>query len=217
METRVKVCCIQSPKEAETAVDCGASAVGLVASMPSGPGVIEEAAIASIARSVPPPIATFLLTSELVAERIAAQQRRCGTNTVQICDHVSPSVHRELRERIPGIGLVQVVHVESQASVDYALSVEGTADALLLDSGRPSTATSELGGTGRTHDWRLSRAIREGVRAPVFLAGGLHADNVSEAIRAVEPFGIDLCSGVRTAGRLDPEKLRAFFASVRDA
>ena len=160
MDTRVKVCCIHSPEEAAVAVDCGASAVGLVASMPSGPGVIEETMIASIARSVPPPIATFLLTSERIAERIAAQQRRCGTNTVQICHHVSPSVHRELQERIPGIGLVQVVHVESQASVDYALSVEETADALLLDSGRPNAATPELGGTGRTHDWGLGGCLK---------------------------------------------------------
>jgi phosphoribosylanthranilate isomerase len=213
---RVKICCIKSPTEAELAIDCGASALGLVSSMPSGPGVISEEAIALIAGTVPPPIATFLLTSEHSAEAIIAQQRRCRTNTLQLCDHLPATVYPRLRAELPGIALVQVVHVTGPASVEYAVTAAEHVDALLLDSGNPTLAVKELGGTGRTHDWTLSRRIRDAIGIPVFLAGGLTPANVADAIAAVAPFGLDLCSGVRTNDNLDSVKLRAFFAAIRN-
>ena len=211
---RVKVCCIRSPEEAALAIACGASALGLVAAMPSGPGVIAEEEIARIAATVPPPIATFLLTSEQTPEAIIAQQRRCRTNTVQLCDHLPVKVYPQLRAALPGIALVQVVHVSGPESVDYALTAAAHVDALLLDSGNLSLSVKQLGGTGRVHDWSLSRQIRDAISIPLFLAGGLHPGNVAEAITTVQPFGLDLCSGVRTDDRLDPVKLRAFFAAI---
>ena len=188
--------------------------MGLVSAMPSGPGVISEDAIARIAATVPPPIATFLLTSEHSPETIIAQQRRCRTNTLQLCDHLPATVYPRLRDELPGIALVQVVHVTDSTSVDYALAAAKHVDALLLDSGNPSLAVKQLGGTGRTHDWTLSRRIRDAIGKPLFLAGGLSPANVADAIAAVEPFGLDLCSGVRTNDQLDPVKVRAFFAAI---
>jgi len=182
--------------------------------MPSGPGVIPEATIASIAVTIPPPIATFLLTSERESAAIVAQQRRCRTNTLQLCDHLPSEVYAQLRAELPGIALVQVVHVSGSESVDYAISAAAQVDALLLDSGNLSLPVKELGGTGRRHDWAVSRRIRDSISIPVFLAGGLHAGNVAEAIAAVQPFGVDLCSGVRTNDNLDPAKLNAFFAAI---
>lgn len=211
---RVKICCISSVEEAWAAIRCGASALGLVSAMPSGPGVITEAQIAEIAARVPPPIATFLLTSLQDPEAIVAQQRRCRTNTVQLCDRLAPEAYPVLRRGLPGISLVQVVHVTGEASVAEAEAAAAHVDALLLDSGNPALAVKELGGTGRVHDWRLSRRICARVSVPVFLAGGLRPDNVAEAVRRVAPFGLDLCSGVRTDGRLDEEKLRRFFAQL---
>jgi phosphoribosylanthranilate isomerase len=214
LRPRVKICCIKSPEEAAQAVACGASAVGLVSAMPSGPGVISEDAIARIAATVPPPIATFLLTSEHSPQAIIAQQRRCRINTLQLCDHLPVSIYAQLRDELPGIALVQVIHVTDQASVDYAVAASAHVDALLLDSGNLNLVVKELGGTGRTHDWSLSRRIREAIGIPLFLAGGLNQANVAEAIAAVEPFGLDLCSSVRTNDHLDPVKLRAFFAAI---
>lgn len=211
---RVKVCCIRSVQEAGLAIDAGASALGLVASMPSGPGVIHEDDIATVAASVPPPIATFLLTSETSATAIIAHQRRCRTNTVQICDRLTDGTYAEIKAALPGIKLVQVIHVGGAASVDEAVAVAPQVDALLLDSGNQSLAIKELGGTGRVHDWAISRRIRDAVRVPVFLAGGLRPDNVREAVATVAPFGLDLCSSVRTNDQLDPLKLRAFFAAI---
>jgi phosphoribosylanthranilate isomerase len=212
---RVKICCIKSRAEAALAIECGAAALGLVSSMPSGPGVIPEQIIIEVAKNVPPPIATFLLTSERTADAIIAQQRRCRTKTIQLCDHLPAATYPQLRAALPGIALVQVVHVTDEGSVDYAIAASGHVDALLLDSGNLRLPVKELGGTGRTHDWQLSRRIRDSVRVPVFLAGGLNSGNVADAIAAVEPFGLDLCSGVRTLDNLDAEKLRAFFAAVK--
>lgn len=211
---RVKVCCISSVEEACLAVRLGASALGLVSGMPSGPGVISEAQIAEIAATVPPPVGTFLLTSRTDPAEITAQQQRCRTTTVQICDRLPTGALAKLRKSLPGISLVQVIHVTAEASVEEALAAAREVDALLLDSGNQAMPVKELGGTGRTHDWSLSARIVEKSGVPVFLAGGLNADNVSEAIRLIQPFGLDLCTGVRTDGVLDESKLRKFMTAV---
>ena len=211
---RVKICCIASTQEARLAIQLGASAIGLVSEMPSGPGPIPEDLIAEIAATIPPAIGSFLLTCKQDAQSIIEQQRRLRTNTIQICDRLESGTHEDLREELPGISLVQVIHVTGPESIDEAVAVSATVDAILLDSGNQALAIKELGGTGRTHDWSLSRRIREQVPVPVFLAGGLKDSNVAEAIRAVEPFGVDVCSGVRSNGMLDESKLKAFFAAV---
>src|SRR5919107_15124 len=214
MRPRVKVCCIASVEEARAAVACGASALGLVSEMPSGPGVIPEELIAEIAARVPPPVATFLLTCRQDAASIIAQQRRCRVNTLQLCDRVPVEVYSELRAQLPGVSLVQVVHVRGEESFEEAMTAAPHVDALLLDSGNQSLAVKELGGTGRTHDWRVSRRVAESAGVPLFLAGGLRPENVAEAVATVRPFGLDVCSGVRTGGRLDAEKLRRFFGAL---
>ncbi len=211
---RVKVCCIAGIDEAWLAIRHGASAIGLVSAMPSGPGVIADETIAATARAVPPGVATFLLTSRTDAAGIIAQQRALRPNTLQIVDRLPDGVHQALRAALPGIALVQVIHVTGPDALQEARAAAAHVDALLLDSGNPHLATKELGGTGRVHDWQVSRAIRAAVPVPVYLAGGLTAGNIAAAIAAVEPFGVDLCSGVRHEGRLDPEKLAAFFTAV---
>jgi phosphoribosylanthranilate isomerase len=212
---RVKICCIASAEEAALAVGAGASALGLVSRMPSGPGVISDELITSIAATVPPGIGTFLLTSRQSVEQIVEQHHFCRTNTIQICDHLVRGTHRELKDALPGISIVQVVHVTGPESVEEAVAVAPHVDAILLDSGNQKLTVKELGGTGQMHDWTLSREIRERVSVPLFLAGGLTPENVEQAIAEVGPFGLDVCSGVRTDGKLDAEKLGRFFAAVR--
>lgn len=198
------------------AVLAGADAIGLVGPMPSGPGVISDAQIREIAASVPPPIATFLLTSETNPESVLAHVLKTGVNTVQLVDDAMPTeVYDALRSTVPAVRIVQVIHVVGSASIDVSLKVAQHVDALLLDSGNPSAAVRELGGTGRVHDWSVSRAIVEQAPCPVFLAGGLNASNVADAVRDVQPFGVDLCSGVRTNDTLDEIKLMAFVRALR--
>jgi phosphoribosylanthranilate isomerase len=212
---RVKICCIASVAEAWMAIEHGASAIGLVSQMPSGPGPIPETLIAEIAATVPPGIGSFLLTCRQDAASIIDQQRRLRVNTIQLCDRLPAGTHRELRDALPGVSLVQVVHVTGPESVEEAIAAAPHVDAVLLDSGNQSLAIKELGGTGRTHDWSLSRRIREAIDVPLFLAGGLKPHNVAAAIQEVKPFGIDVCSGLRTDGALDRHKLAEFFSEIR--
>ncbi len=182
--------------------------------MPSGPGVIDDTLITEIAASVPPPVATFLLTSETEPEAIVDHVRRCGTNTVQIVDAVEPAAYQALRRALPAVKIVQVIHVTGPEALAEAMARAPSVDALLLDSGRPQAPLRELGGTGRVHDWSLSQRIVAEVSRPVFLAGGIRPENAAEANRQVRPFGIDLCTGARRDGRLDPERLRGLFAAL---
>jgi phosphoribosylanthranilate isomerase len=211
---RVKICCIQSVEEADLAIRCGADALGFVSAMPSGPGPICEDLIATIIATVPPLVSTFLLTCRQDSESIIKQQRRTSANVLQLVDRVEPASHRELRSALPRVKLVQVIHVTGPESLDEARESAAEVDALLLDSGRPTASVKELGGTGRVHDWTISARIREKVDKPVFLAGGLQPDNVREAFERVRPFGIDVCSGVRTSGHLDGAKLGSFLDEV---
>ena len=196
------------------AIDHGASALGLVSDMPSGPGPIPDERIAEIAAVVPPPITTFLLTSRTDAQQIIEHQRKAKTNTIQIVDRLESGTYQDIRNALPGIRIVQVIHVVDESSIEEALRISGEVDAILLDSGNPYLKVKKLGGTGRTHNWQISRKIREAIDIPIFLAGGLTPNNVREAIQTVEPFGIDVCSGVRTEGKLDVTKLEKFFAEI---
>lgn len=202
---------------ARMAIDAGAAALGLVTAMPSGPGVITDDQARRIAQLVPPGVATFLLTCEADPGRLVAQVAAAGTNVVQIVDTVAPAAYAALRQALPAVKIVQVIHVEDESALADAKAVAPSVDGLLLDSGRPKAVIKELGGTGRVHDWNVSRRIVAAASCPVYLAGGLGPGNVAEAIRAVRPFGVDLCSGVRTDGRLDAQKLGALMAQVHAA
>lgn len=207
---RVKVCCIASIEEADLALAAGADALGLVSAMPSGPGPIPESDIATIVRHVGARAATVLLTSRQDARGIGDQLDRIRPTVVQLVDELPHAEYAALRAAHPSVALMQVIHVRGSRSVTEAIQVAPLVDAILLDSGNPTAAVKELGGTGRVHDWTVSRAIREAVAVPVFLAGGLRPSNVAEAIGAVEPFGVDVCSGVRSGGRLDRLAVHAF-------
>lgn len=211
---RVKICCISSIEEAKLAVEYGASALGLVGHMPSGPGVIEDELIYQIAKAVPPPISTFLLTSETKPQNIIQHYKRVNTTTIQIVDELERKEYQLLRDELPNVKLVQVIHVIDENSVKEAIEVSKYVDAILLDSGNPNLSIKELGGTGRTHNWELSREIRKAIPIPLFLAGGLNKNNVRQAIETVQPFGLDLCSSVRTEGQLDRQKLKDFFNAI---
>jgi phosphoribosylanthranilate isomerase len=214
MKPKIKICCISSIEEAKTAVSFGASALGLVGNMPSGPGVIDDSMIQMIAKSVSPPIATFLLTCETSADEIMAHHRRTFTNTLQLVDTPDVGAYDIIRKELPYIKIVQVIHVLNEKSIDEALLAANFVDALLLDSGNPNLNIKILGGTGKTHNWTISRKIVQESKVPVFLAGGLNSENVISAVETVQPYGLDICSGVRSKGKLDPNKLEVFMNLV---
>jgi phosphoribosylanthranilate isomerase len=183
--------------------------------MPSGPGVISEELITKIAARVPNKIKTFLLTSKITADEIISQLNNCKTNTVQIVDSVATGVYEKIRKELPQISIVQVIHVNGEGSIQEATQFEKYVDAVLLDSGNQNKEVKELGGTGRTHNWGISKKIVNALKIPVYLAGGLNSENVKEAVEFVKPYGVDICSGVRTNKELDEVKLKKFFKSLK--
>jgi phosphoribosylanthranilate isomerase len=214
---RLKVCCVSSHSEAELAIGSGASAIGLVSAMPSGPGIIAEDLIATLAARTPIGVAAVLLTSRSTADALITQQRRCRADVLQLCEVVALDDLRRLRDALPGTRLMHVVHISGDESIAEAEAIAPFVDALLLDSGARLAPARELGGTGRTHDWSISARITRATDRPTFLAGGLHAGNVAEAIATVRPYGVDVCSGVRVDGQLNPERLAAFVSAINGA
>lgn len=213
-KTHIKICCISSLDEAKFAINAGASALGLVGHMPSGPGIISDELIAEIAASVPKHIDTFLLTSETSAAKIIEHYLKVNTTTIQLVDALTQGSHAQIKEALPQVKIVQVLHVLDESSIDEAIKISNFVDLILLDSGNPNLVTKELGGTGRIHNWEISKEIVKKVTIPVFLAGGLTPKNALQAIKQVNPYGLDLCSGVRTNRLLDVDKLAAFFSAI---
>lgn len=215
-KTHVKICCINSVDEARMALNAGTSAIGLVGPMPSGPGIISNEMISKIAESVKDqPVETFLLTSETTVEGIFNHYQKVKTTTIQLVDEIEDNGHAQLRKLLPKVKLVQVLHVLDEKIIGEAGRLMYKVDALLLDSGNPNLKIKTLGGTGETHNWEISKSIVTMSKVPVWLAGGLKPENVKEAIRIVQPYGVDLCSGVRTNGNLNEKKLLSFFANVK--
>lgn len=211
---KIKICCISSIDEAQMAIKLGASAIGLVSEMPSGPGVISEEAISEIAKTAPADIKTFLLTSKQNTKEIIEQIKRCNPTTVQIVDELLDGDYEDIKRELPQIEIVQVLHVNDESSIHEAVRISKNVDAVLLDSGNQKLDVKELGGTGRTHDWSISKKIVDAVSVPVFLAGGINSKNVVDAIKSVNPYGLDLCSSVRTNDKLDPDKITEFFNTI---
>ncbi len=214
---KVKICCIKSIVEARLAIEIGATAVGLVAKMPSGPGIIDDTLIRQIANAIPPPISSFLLTSEISAKSIIDHSNRTNTSTIQIVDRLQTGSYEDIRTALPDTELVQVIHVIGKESIDEAIAVSPYVDYILLDSGNPNLEIKKLGGTGKVHNWEISTTIRKEVEVPIYLAGGLNSENVGEAIDVVKPYGVDVCSGVRANGKLSKEKLEGFFQAIKQA
>lgn len=217
MTPRIKICCIRDEAERALAVRAGADALGFVGPMPSGPGVLAMERITPLVEGVPPGVSAFLLTAEIEPGAIIAAARQSRCPVIQLVDAVEPEAIEAVRRALPGRRLVQVVHVRGPDDVQVARRAAPRVHAILLDSGDPDAAVKRLGGTGRTHDWALSRAIVEAVDRPVFLAGGLTPENIGHAIARVRPFGVDVCTGVRRGGRLDADRLARFVAAARRA
>jgi len=206
----VKVACIRNPEEAMRAVSFGAAAIGMAAETPTGGRALTHAEIARIVAAVPETTGTFLMTTRRSAIELAELARNAGVNTIQLWDEPDPDAYAHLRSAVPGISIVQSIPVMGEGAIETAISVSPRVDALLLDSASRSVPVRWEEQHGRTHDWRISRRIADAVSIPVILSGGLTHLNVADAIRAVRPYGVEVCSGVRTKGQLNTTLLVQF-------
>lgn len=215
--TRVKICCIRNPVEAQLAIDAGADVLGLVGPMPNGPGQIDLPMVHRLTDRMPAGVQGWLLTTADTADAIVDAARAARVQAVQLVKGVSPEVCQAVRAAVPALRLVCVLHVDGEEAIAAARHIAPHVHAVLLDSGKIKGANPTYGGTGNTHDWQISRRVVEAVDGPVWLAGGLTPSNVAEAIRVVRPFGIDVCSKLRVDGALDANRLSAFMAAVHTA
>lgn len=206
----LKICCIKSGIEADLALQAGADFLGFVSEMPNGPGVLTHDEIASLIASLPPRAKSVLLTSKTTSREILEQQKFVGSWGVQLVNHVDPLELVKLRDLDGGLTLFQVVHVVDKSSIDIARMYYDLCDFLLLDSGSSNAKDPSLGGTGRVHDWQISRDICRESPIPVLLAGGIKTTNIDSAFHCVSPAGFDLCSGLRSNDELNENKLTKF-------
>ena len=213
---RFKVCCIKSVEEATLAIQHGASILGLVGQMPSGPGPISIDLIKEIAAHVKGDVVTWILSSKTKAQELIDEYQYVQTDGIQLVDEVRENDCKQLKERFPDLYLVQVRHVEKRSSAATLASVNRYIDAILLDSGSPNNEIKILGGTGNVHDWHISESIVALAKVPVFLAGGLNPSNAVNAIELVKPYGLDVCSGLRSNDKLDVLKLHNWSRRLDD-
>lgn len=199
---RVKICCIQNPDEARLAIGVGADSLGLVSSTPASPQVMRPEKIREITQLIPPSIDAFVLTALDSSWDLIDLIRNVKNRTIQLIDRLNTGNYLEIRASIPCVKIVQTIDASHEEAFDQAIRIDSYVDAILLKA--------NLHGS-----WEVCREIVEHVQTPVFLSGDLHALNVREAIEAIRPFGVDVCEGVRTEGKLDAEKLRRFIHEVK--
>ncbi len=212
---RIKICCICSATEVAVALAGGADLLGFVAPPLGGMGVISDHRIAELIPLVPPGVTPILLTGHTELGDLVAQVEQTRPGAIQLVKATTPATRAALRGRFPCLRILQVVHVHGEDAIDVAIAAQESSDGVLLDSSNPDKG--QLGATGTTHDWSISRRVVEACRLPVYLAGGLNPGNIAQAIATVQPAGVDLCTGVRTDGQLDPERVAAFVAAARAA
>lgn len=200
---RVKICGIGTIDDLGAAADAGADAIGLIVGTTHlSEDELDPHKAASLAAAAPVFISTVLVTHLTDASHICELADIIGVDTIQAHGELTTAAAaQELWNQRQHRRIIRTLHVTGEHSIDDAEEASTYAHALLLDT----RTKSRLGGTGLTHDWNISRRIVQRVYPrPVILAGGLAADNATEAIRAVHPFGIDANSRLKNAaGRKD--------------
>jgi phosphoribosylanthranilate isomerase len=212
---RVKVCGIRKIEDALNAVKFGADAVGLlVGQKHSAKDFIDEGTARSIVEKLPPFCSSVLVTHLTDNDKIISLAKFIGTTTIQLHGDSTPEDVMYIRQRLPGVKLIKALHVVDENSIKNGRPYLDVIDAILLDT--INVSTDQVGGTGLTHDWNLSREIVLMYGVPVILAGGLNPDNVQQAIKAVNPFGVDANSGTKGLdGFKDINRLKAFIRNAK--
>jgi phosphoribosylanthranilate isomerase len=197
--TRVRVCGITRPEDAELAVELGAWALGFIL-WPGSARHVDPAMAAGIARGLRRRVQLAGVFVNQPLDDVARAAGDLGLTHVQLHGDEGPSFCAAVGQRT-GCGVIKAIRVRSRA--DVADAERFHTDLQMFDGP----------GNGRTWDWALAAERRN--RTPLLVAGGLTAENVGDAIEAVRPFAVDVASGVESEpGIKDPERLRAFFAAV---
>jgi len=211
--TRVKICGITSLKDLETVTRLGADAVGVITGIPSSPRNVSIEKARTLIENAPIFAKTVLVIAPRSPEEAFEACKYVNPDAVQI--HGEPLENGEHRCALPGFSIIQPVTVNMPGITGRCFTAAHMFDAVLLDS----STGSKLGGTGKVHDWEISRQLAKAIKPkPLILAGGLNPDNVADAIRRVRPYAVDVCTGTeKSPGVKDPKKVQQFLHEVKEA
>ncbi|MFA5384974.1 MAG: phosphoribosylanthranilate isomerase [Eubacteriales bacterium] len=212
---KIKICGINNFEDLQSCIKAGADALGfLVGLTHPAEDKLEDIRLAkSLIDRIPPFVSTVMVTHLTNEGEIVNLARCMGTTSVQINDYTEPSVLKKVCDGLKDIKIIKSVHVTGSDAIELTKAYLPFADAILLDS----REGPRIGGTGKTHDWEISRKIVQESNKPVILAGGLNPGNVYEAVKKVQPFAVDVNSGVETNFRKDPAKINLFINEARRA
>jgi phosphoribosylanthranilate isomerase len=212
---------IRTVEEARLCLEAGVDHLGIVVGeqgrTPDETGFEQAKAVFAV---LPGGVPRLALTVETDLDAIAAMVMAVAPDILHLSGDIAglplAGIHT-LRRQFPGLRIMQAIPVTGPEALDMVRAYEETVDYFLLDT--RDAATGWTGATGATHDWSISRQIVHSTRVPVILAGGLSADNVGAAIRAVQPWGVDSNSHTNIPGtwNKDAERVRRFVSAVRDA
>ncbi|ADD03662.1 N-(5'-phosphoribosyl)anthranilate isomerase [Natrialba magadii ATCC 43099] len=202
--TRVKICGLTNADDLQTAVDAGADAVGVICDVPvDSPREVAVQEARDLVANVPPFVTSVLVTMPETPAAAAELAATVEPDALQIHGSLEPAALESVREQTS----TELIYAVDSQAVDEAEDAAAAADALLVDS----TDEDGGGGTGETHDWERTRDLVAALETPVILAGGLTPANVTEAVQTVEPFAVDVASGVEaTGGVKDTDAVRSF-------
>jgi len=220
---KVQIYTMQTPDEARAVARLGVDHIGVTPADRGLPGEVDVATARAICDAVGDAAVKVALSVETDLGAIEAMVHAVRPDVLHLCGPagaVPPDAVQVLRERLPGVGLMQAISVAGPEAVEMALAYQAVADMLILDTQAPGIAG--IGASGATHDWALSREIVRQVRVPVVLAGGLSPENVGAAIRAVRPWGVDSLTHTNQplpggGFRKDLERVRQFVLAAREA
>lgn len=210
---RVKICGNTNLDDARAALSYGADILGFIVEVPESTANISREKVAEIIVALPK-CETVLVTTETAPEKIKALALSTKVLTIQYHGNVSPEVIAEIKDELPNFAAWKVIHVKDESAIDEARRFEDVVDGILLDT----AYKEQVGGTGMTHDWNISRIIAGDYSKPVILAGGLTPENVTETVQKVRPDAVDVRSGVSNPdGTKDLEKVRLFIERAKTA
>jgi phosphoribosylanthranilate isomerase len=220
---KVQIYTMQTPEEARAVARLGVDHIGITPADRGLPGEVDFATARAICDAVGDTAVKVALSVETDLGAIEAMVHAVRPDVLHLCGlagAVPPDVVQVLRERLPGVGIMQAISVAGPEAVELALAYQAVADILILDTQAPGIAG--IGASGATHDWAISQAIVGRVRVPVILAGGLSPENVGAAIRAVRPWGVDSLTHTNQplpdgGFRKDLERVRRFVLAAREA
>jgi phosphoribosylanthranilate isomerase len=213
---RVKICGVRTLDEAEGVIEAGADALGFHIELEHSRCPVAAATAGAIISALPPFISSVVVTSETDPKNLLRIMKSTGATTLQLHKEVSPETVRAMKTASSNTKMYVAIWVTSDESIAIAKSFEGSADTVILDT--MNKETGARGGTGKTHDWNISKKIVRSTSLPVILAGGLNPGNVAEAIKAVRPYAVDVNSGVSNPdGTKDFSKVKAFVERAKSA